>query len=59
MAIANDKRRKPDRTEAIRTLKPAMSNIPKSVSATVAVHANDRVNELGKRDVTVPVYSTK
>jgi len=45
--------------EAIRTLKPAISNIPKSVSATVAAHANDSVNELGKSDVTAPVYSTK
>ena len=34
-------------------------NIPKSVSATVAAHANDTVNELGKRDITAPVYSTK
>jgi hypothetical protein len=59
MPIANDKRRRPDRTEAIRVLKPAMSNIPRRVSATVAAHANDTVNELGKRDVTVPVYSTK
>jgi NADP-dependent 3-hydroxy acid dehydrogenase YdfG len=39
--------------------KPAMSNIPKSVSTTVAAHANDTVNEVGKRDVTAPVYSTK
>jgi hypothetical protein len=61
MPIANDKRRRPERTEANRVLKPAMSNIPKSVSATVAVaaHANDTVNELGKRDITAPVYSTK
>src|SRR6266481_5281118 len=59
MPVANDKRRRPERTEAIRILKPAMSNIPKSVSATVAAHANDTVNELGKRDVTAPVYSTK
>src|SRR6266853_2192832 len=59
MPIANDKRRRPERTEAIRILKPAMSNIPKSVSATVAAHANDTVNELGKRDVTAPVYCTK
>jgi hypothetical protein len=59
MPIANDKRRRPERTEAIRILKPAISNIPKSVSATVAVHANDTVNELGKRDVTAPVYFTK
>src|SRR6266481_6394067 len=59
MPIANDKRRRPERTEAIRVLKPAISNIPKSVSATVAAHANDTVNELGKRDVTAPVYSTK
>src|ERR1700757_3531536 len=59
MPIANDKRRRPERTEAIRILKPAISNIPKSVSATVAAHANDTVNELGKRDVTAPVYSTK
>jgi hypothetical protein len=57
--IANDKRRRPERTEVIRVLKPAMSNIPKSVSATVAAHANDTVDELGKRDVTAPVYSTK
>src|ERR1043165_1151505 len=59
MPIANDKRRRPARTEAIRILKPAISNIPKSVSATVAAHANDTVNELGKRDVTARVYSTK
>src|SRR4029453_18888441 len=59
MPIANDKRRRPERTEAIRILKPAISNIPKSVSATVAAHANDTVDELGKRDVTAPVYSTK
>ena len=59
MPIANDKRRRPERTEAIRSLKPAISNIPKSVSAMVAAHANDTVNELGKRDVTAPVYSTK
>src|SRR5260370_10474477 len=59
MPIANDKRRRPERTEAIRILKPAMSNIPKRVSATVAAHANDTVNELGKRDITAPVYSTK
>jgi hypothetical protein len=51
--------RRPERTEAIRILKPAISNIPKSVSATVAAHANDTVDELGKRDVTAPVYSTK
>src|SRR5204863_8595781 len=57
--IANDKRRRPERTEAMRILKPAISNIPKSISATVAAHANDTVNELGKRDVTAPVYSTK
>src|SRR4029450_6421200 len=55
MPIANDKRRRPERTEAIRILKPAISNIPKSVSATVAAHANDTVDELGKRDVTAPV----
>src|SRR5215472_7674647 len=59
MPIANDKRRRPERTEAIRILKPAISNIPRSVSATVAAHANGTVNELGKRDVTAPVYSTK
>ena len=59
MPIANDKMRRPERTEAIRVLKPARSNIPKSVSATVAAHANDTVDELGKRDVTAPVYSTK
>src|SRR4051812_5738997 len=59
MPIANDKRRKPERTEAIRVLKPTMSNIPKSVSATVAAHANDTANELGNRDITAPVYSTK
>src|SRR5215813_4455547 len=44
MPIANDKRRRPERTEAIRILKPAISNIPKSVSATVAAHANGTVN---------------
>src|ERR1041385_6522791 len=59
MPIANNKSRRPLRMEAIRTLKPAISNIPKSVSATVAAHANDSVNELGKSDVTAPVYSTK
>src|SRR5215475_9882432 len=59
MPIANNKRRRPERTETIRILKPAISNIPKRVSATVAAHANDTVNELGKRDVTAPVYSTK
>jgi hypothetical protein len=59
MPIANDNRRRPERTEAIRTLKPAISNIPKSVSRTVAAHANGTVNELGKKDVTAPVYSTK
>jgi hypothetical protein len=57
--IANDKRRRPEKTEAIRVLKPTMSNIPKSVSATVAAHANDTVSELEKRDITAPVYSTK
>ncbi len=40
-------------------MKPAISNVPKSVSATVAAHANDTVNELGNGDVTAPVYSTK
>ena len=59
MPIANDKSRSPERTEVIRILKPTISNIPKSVSATVAAHANDTVNELGKREVTLPVYSTK
>src|SRR5215468_8231228 len=59
MPIANAKRRRPERTEVIRILKPAMSNMPNRVSATVAAHANDTVNELGKRDVTAPVYSTK
>src|SRR5262250_1504814 len=59
MPKANDKRRRPERTDAIRILKPAISNIPKSVSAMVAAHANDTANELGKRDVTAPVYSTK
>jgi hypothetical protein len=59
MPIANDRRRRPERTEAIRILKPAISNIPKSVSATVAAHAKDTANELGKTDVTAPVYSTK
>src|SRR5215468_4126813 len=59
MPIANDKMRRPERTEAIRILKPAISNIPKSVSATVAADANHTVNEPGNRDVTAPVYSTK
>src|ERR1043166_2565319 len=59
MPIANDKRRRPLRKEAIRILKPAISNIPKSVSATVAAHATDTANERGKSDVTAPVYSTK
>jgi hypothetical protein len=53
--IANDKRRRPERAEVIRVLKPAMSNIPKSVSATVAAHANDTAHEPGKRDVAAPV----
>jgi hypothetical protein len=44
MPIANDKRRRPERTEAIRILKPAMSNIPKRISETVAAHANDTVD---------------
>jgi hypothetical protein len=57
--IANDKRRRPERMDVIRILKPTISNIPKSVSVTVAAHANDTVNELGKREVTLPVYSTK
>src|SRR5215813_8122155 len=52
MAIANDKRRRPERTEAIRILKPAISNIPKSVSATVAAHASDTVDELGGRETS-------
>jgi hypothetical protein len=59
MPIANDKRRRPERIAASRILKPAISNIPKSVSPTVAAHANNTVNELGRRDVTAPVYSTK
>src|ERR1044071_8054202 len=59
MPIANDKRRRPERTEAIRILKPAIRNIPKSVSATVAAHANNTVDTLGKRNVTAPVYFTK
>src|SRR5215813_6733367 len=59
MPIANDKRRRPERTEALRILKPTISNTPQSVSATVAAQANDSVHELGKRDVTAPVYSTK
>jgi len=59
MPIANDKSRSPERTEAILILKPKISDIPKRVSATVAAHANDTVNELGKRDITAPVYSTK
>jgi hypothetical protein len=59
MLIANDNRRRPERTEAICILKPAISNIPKSVSATVAAHAKYTVAELGKIDVTAPVYSTK
>src|SRR5215467_2403725 len=59
MPIANDKRRRPERTEAIRILKPAISNNPKIVSAMVAAHANDTADELGKRDVTTPVYCTK
>jgi hypothetical protein len=59
MPIANNKRRRPERIAASRILKPAISNIPKSVSPTVAAHANNTVNELGRRDVTAPVYSTK
>src|SRR4029453_2840471 len=59
MPIENEKSRRPERTEAIRILKPAISNIPTRVSATVAAHANDTVDELGKRDVTAPVYSPK
>jgi hypothetical protein len=57
--MANDKRRRPENTEAVRVLKPAMSDIPQSVSATVAAQANDTAVEAGKRDVTAPVYSTK
>ena len=59
MPIANNKRRRPERAEMICTLKPEMSNIPKRVSPTVAAQANDTVHELGKRDVTTPVYFTK
>src|SRR5690348_8137557 len=59
MPIANNKRRRPERTEVTRVLKPAISNIPKRISATVTAHANDTVNELGIRDVTSPVYFTK
>jgi hypothetical protein len=59
MPIANDKRRRPERTEAIRVLKPTMSSTPKNVSARVAAHANNTVNELGKIDITEPVYFTK
>ena len=56
--IANDKSKRPARMEVIRVLKPAMSNTPKSVSVMVAAHANDTVNELGKIDITAPVYSS-
>jgi len=59
MPTANDKRRSPDKTEAFLVLNPTMSNTPKSVSPTVAAQANVTVNERGKRDVTVLVYSTK
>src|SRR5215475_389602 len=59
MPIANDKRRRAERTETILVLRPTMSKIPKRVSATVAAHANDTINELGKRESTTPVYSTK
>src|ERR1700754_3337827 len=59
MPIANDKRRRPERPEANRVLKPALSNIPKSVSAAVAAQANHTVNELGEIAITAPVYSTK
>jgi hypothetical protein len=59
MPIASDKRRRPERTEAICILKPAISYVPESVSATIAARANDTVNELGKREVTAPVYFTK
>src|SRR5690242_16420390 len=45
--MANDKRRRPDRTQVIRVLKPAMRNISKSVSATLAAHANDTVHVWG------------
>jgi hypothetical protein len=58
MPMANDKRRRPENTEAVRVLKPAMSDIPQSVSATVAAQANDNAVEPGKKDVTVPVHST-
>jgi hypothetical protein len=34
-----------------------MSNIPKRVSATVAAHANDTVNELANRDITDKAHS--
>src|SRR3954454_9670952 len=59
MATANATRRRPESSDIIRTLKPVMRNNPNSVSAMVAAHAKDTVKELGKRDVTAPVYSTK
>jgi hypothetical protein len=58
MPIANDRRRRPERIEATRIAKPVMSNIPRNVSASVAVHANVIDKELGNSDVTAPVYST-
>jgi len=59
MPIANNKSRKPERTEVTRILKPTISNTPKSVSPMVEAHASDSVSELGKRAVTERVYSTK
>src|SRR6266576_1214730 len=53
MPIANDKRRRPERTEAIRILKPAISNIPRSVSATV--HLNFPVENIDNRVRIMPV----
>jgi hypothetical protein len=59
MPIANNKSRKPERTEVTRILKPTISNTPKSVSPMVEAHASDSVSELGKRAVTERVYSRK
>ena len=59
MHSAKDKSSSPDSNDVIRVLQPKMSKIPKSVSATVAAHANGTVKEAGKSEVTAPVYSTK
>jgi len=47
MPIANDKRRRPERTEAIRILKPAISNIQECLRDG-SCHANDTVDDWGR-----------